>query len=186
MRPSIRRPAFFLFLALALAAHTAPTHSQDRPSESPTLFLSFGQASGRIGEEVPFPIHVSSSTAIREAFTIVLQFSPAKLSYVRMGEAATPARTAGWQVEANLKTAPPAFDMHFLEIAVEPGEEAFFPEGGLLALAYFKVLLPSEDHAIELSPSVKFHGQTPIDAQIEAAEIVTRPEAMLACFFYMH
>ena len=81
---------------------------------------------------------------------------------------------------------PPAFDMQFLEISVTPGDTDFFPEGGLLALAYFKVLEASEDHAIELFPSLKVDGELPIEVITGPAEIIGRPEAMLACFFYMH
>jgi hypothetical protein len=107
------------------------------------------------------------------------------LEYAKLGIGQGP-RQAGWKLEPNLKRAPIAFDMHFLEILIEPGEGDFLPEGGELAFAYFRILEADTDHTIELSPSIKQLGDTPLKGKTEPVQITALPEGTFACFFYMH
>ena len=154
-------------------------------STTPTLTLSFEEAVGTVGTEVSLPIQLSATHDIDEPFTIILRFPPSKLEYKKLGVASQP-RRAGWKLEPGLRKAPTAFDMHFLEISVEPGPGEFLPTGGLLAFAYFQIVESVPEHAVELAPSIKTAGDSRLEVHTEPATINALPEAMFACFFYMH
>ena len=149
------------------------------------VWLTFDEATGRVGQEVALPIRATANAPLRIPFKVVLRFPPSKLAYQRLGIGPLP-RRAGWTLSANLRKTPPAFDMYFLEIHVEPSSEEFFPEGGLMAEAYFTVVEASQEHSIELVPSVKPITETELLFETEPAIILAQPEAMFACFFYMH
>ncbi|MCH7805501.1 MAG: hypothetical protein IH937_15645 [Acidobacteria bacterium] len=68
----------------------------------------------------------------------------------------------------------------------KPGEGDFLPEGGALALAYFRILEANADHTIELSPSIKPLGDAPLEGKTEPVQMTALPEGTFACFFYMH
>ena len=177
-----KRILFCVFLSF-LSAPKAQQKPQE--AEVTTLTLSFEETIGQVGSEVIFPIKVTSSTHYKEPFQIILRFPPSKLEYVKMGVGKAP-REAGWNLTPELRQAPPAFDMSFVEILVEPGEEDLFPQGGELAFVYFTLVEASPEHAIELSPSIKPLGETPLEVVTEAAEIIALPEGTFACFFYLH
>ena len=179
----------FLFFLSAPKAQQKPQASEE-PSESQgtevtTLSLSFEVTIGAVGQVVSLPLKITSSTPIKEPFQIILRFPPSKLEYAKLGVGQGP-RQAGWKLKPELKQAPIAFDMHFLEILVEPGEGDFLPEGGELAFAYFKILEADVNHAIELSPSIKQLGEAPLEGKTEPVRITALPEGTFACFFYMH
>ncbi len=196
MRPirssSLRKRVLFCVFLLFLTAPKAQ-QEQQAPEEAPesqeaevlTLTLSFEITIGQVGQEVSFPIKLTSSAAVKEPFQVILRFPPSKLEYAKLGIGQRP-RQAGWKLESKLKKAPIAFDMHFLEILVEPGEGDFLPEGDELAFAYFRILEADTEHAIELAPSIKQLGESPLEVETEAAEIIALPEGTFACFFYMH
>jgi len=138
-----------------------------------------------MGEEVSLPIHLSSTQDVDEPFTVILRFPPSKLKYNKLGVASQP-RKEGWKLDPGLKKAPAAFDMHFLEIKVQPGPGEFLPLGGLLAFAYFQIVEAVPEHAIELAPSIKTTVGSSLEINTEPATITALPEAMFACFFYMH
>ena len=179
----------FLFFLSALRAQVEPQTSEElaesQEADVPTLTLSFEETIGQVGQEVSLPLKITSSTPIKEPFQIILRFPPSKLEYAKLGIGQGP-RKAGWKLEPELKRAPIAFDMYFLEILVEPGEGDFLPEGGELAFAYFRILEADADHAIELSPSIKQLGEAPLEGKTEPVQITALPEGTFACFFYMH
>ena len=179
----------FLFLLSPLKAQQEPRASEElaesQGTEVTTLTVSFEVTIGEVGQVVSLPLKITSSTPIQEPFQIILRFPPSKLEYAKLGIGQGP-RKAGWKLEPELKKAPIAFDMHFLEILVKPGEGNFLPEGGELAFAYFRILEADADHAIELSPSIKQLGETPLEGKTEPAQITALPEGTFACFFYMH
>ncbi len=180
-------PRRWLAIALFLA-FPGVSNAQVEPQEPeiPTLTLSVGNTSGQIGEEIAVPIEVTSNVNLKESFRIILRFPPSKLEYTKLGVGPLPGQ-AGWKLEPELRTAPVAFDMSFLEISVEPGEGDFFPEGGLMAYAYFIILATLPDHLIELSPSLRvLDGESPVLVETEPAEILAFPQIMMACLFYMH
>ena len=76
--------------------------------------------------------------------------------------------------------------MSFLEILATPDQGEFLPEGGLLAFIYFQILEIVPDHTLELTSSIKTISTSTIEVSTEPAIIMTLPEAMFACFFYMH
>lgn len=158
---------------------------ESQETDVPTLTLSFEKTIGQVGQEVSLPLKITSFTPIKEPFKIILRFPPSKLEYTKLGIGQGP-RKAGWKLESELKKAPIAFDMHFLEILAEPGEGDFLPEGGVLAFAYFRILEADVDHAIELSPSIKQLGEAPLEGKTEPAQITALPAGTFACFFYMH
>ena len=179
----------FLFLLSPLKAQVEPQATEE-PAESqgadvPTLTLTFEEIIGQVGQEVSLPLKITSSTPIKEPFQIILRFPPSKLEYSMLGIGQGP-RKAGWKLESELKKAPIAFDMYFLEILVEPGEGDFLPEGGELAFAYFRILEADADHGIEISPSIKQLGEAPLEGKTEPTRITALPEGTFACFFYMH
>ena len=159
--------------------------ARSREADVPTLTLSFEETVGQVGQEISLPLKITSSTPIKEPFQIILRFPPSKLEYAKLGIGQGP-RKAGWKLESELKRAPIAFDMHFLKILVKPGEGDFLPEGGALALAYFRILEADVDHTIELSPSIKPLGDAPLEGKREPVQITALPEGTFACFFYMH
>ncbi len=172
-----------LCCALMGASH-AQVESQE--PEIPTITLSVGDTSGKIDEEVAVPIEVTANANLREPFKVVLRFPPSSLQFTRLGFGPLLGK-ADWKLESELRTSPAAFDMSFLEISVEPGEGDFFPEGGLIAYAYFIIVATLPDHLIELSPSLRIlDGESPVQVETAPAEIMAFPEAMTACLFYMH
>ena len=179
----------FLFFLSAPKAQVEPQASEEaaesQEADVPTLTLTFEETVGQVGQEISLPLKITSSTAIKEPFQIILRFPPSKLEYAYLGIGQGP-RKAGWKLEPELKRAPIAFDMHFLEIMVEPGEGDFLPEGGALAFAYFMILEADADHTIELSPSIKPLGDAPLEGKTEPIQITALPEGTFACFFYMH
>ena len=178
-----------LFLLSPLTPQGEPQAPEEpselKEAEVPTLTLSFELTIGQVGQEVSFPIKVTSSTHYKEPFQIILRFPPSKLEYVKVGVGKAP-REAGWNLTPELRQAPPAFDMSFVEILVEPGEGDLFPQGGELAFVYFTLVEASPEHAIELSVSIKPLGETPLEVETEPAEIIALPEGTFACFFYLH
>ena len=181
--------ACLLFLqsaAPALHSQSLQDVSPDTASSpTPTLTLSFEEAVGTVGTEVSLPIQLSATHDLNEPFTIILRFPPSKLEYKKLGVASQPKR-AGWKLEPGLRKAPAAFDMHFLEISVEPGTGEFLPTGGLLAFAYFQIVEAVPEHLVELTPSIKTSSDSELEVQTEPATINALPESMFACFFYMH
>ncbi len=179
----------FLFFLNTPKAQQEPQASDElaesQGAEVTTLTLSFEVTIGEVGQVVSLPLKITSSAPIKESFQIILRFPPSKLEYAKLGIGQGP-RKAGWKLKPELKQAPIAFDMHFLEILVEPGEGGFLPEGGELAFAYFRILEVVADHAIELSPSIKQLGEAPLEGKTEPAQITALPEGTFACFFYMH
>ena len=188
------RDAFAVLMCLCFLQAAGPgLRSQPLQDESPdttspttpTLTLSFEETVGTVGEEVSLPIQLTASEDIDEPFTIILRFPPSKLEYKKLGVASSP-RKAGWELEPGLRKAPAAFDMHFLEIAVEPGPGEFLPTGGLLAFVYFQIVEVVPEHIVELASSIKTTGDSALEVNTEPATITALPEAMFACFFYMH
>ncbi len=179
----------FLLFPCALKAQVEPQTSEElaesQEADVPTLNLSFEETIGQVGQEVSLPLKITSSAPIKESFQIILRFPPSKLEYAKLGIGQGP-RKAGWKLEPELKKAPIAFDMHFLEILVEPGEGDFLPEGGELAFVYFRILEADTEHAIELSPSIRQLGEAPLEGKTEPAQITALPEGTFACFFYLH
>ncbi len=179
----------FLLFPCALKARVEPQTTVElaelQETDVPTLTLTFEEIIGQVGQEISLPLKITSSTPIKEPFQIILRFPPSKLEYAKLGIGQGP-RKAGWKLEPNLKRAPIAFDMHFLEILIEPGEGGFLPEGGELAFAYFRILEADTDHTIELSPSIKQLGDAPLEGITEPVQITALPEGTFACFFYMH
>ncbi len=182
-----------VFLSL-LSVSQAQVERQDEQEELsgsqeadiPTVTLSVGDTSGRIGEEIAVPIEVTATISLKEPFKIVLRFPPSKLEYTKLGVGSLP-KQAGWKLKSELKTTPIAFDMYFVEISVEPGEGDLFPPGGLVAFAYFNIVTTTPDHPIELSPSLKLpDGASLVRVKTEPAEIMVYPEALIGCLFYMH
>jgi hypothetical protein len=139
----------FLFFLSAPKAQQQPQVNEGLPesqeAEVTRLTLSFEETIGQVGQEVSFPIKVTSSTHYKEPFQIVLRFPPSKLEYVKVGVGNAP-RDAGWNLTPELRQAPPAFDMSFVEIRVEPGEGDLFPQGGELAFVYFTLVEASTEH----------------------------------------
>ena len=158
--------------------------ARSREADVPTLTLSFEETVGQVGQEISLPLKITSSTPIKEPFQIILRFPPSKLEYAKLGIGQGP-RKAGWKLESELKRAPIAFDMHFLEILVKPGEGDFLPEGGALALAYFKILEADADHAIELSPSIKPLGDAPLRRE-KGTRPDDRPPGRHLCLLLLH
>ncbi len=179
----------FLLFPCALKAQVEPQIPEglaaSQEADVPTLTLSFEETVGQVGDEISLPLKITSSTSIKEPFQIILRFPPSKLEYAKLG-IGQGARRAGWKLKPELKRAPIAFDMHFLEILVEPGEGDFLPQGGELAYAYFRILEAGADHTIELSPSIKQLGEAPLEGKTEPVQITALPEGTFACFFYMH
>ncbi len=179
----------FLFFLSAPKAQVEPQASEEtaesQEADVPTLTLSFEETVGQVGQEISLPLKITSSTAIKEPFQIILRFPPSKLEYAKLGIGQGP-RQAGWKVESELRKAPIAFDMYFLEILVEPGEGDFLPQGGELAFAYFRILEADAEHSIELSPSIKQLGEAPLEGKTEPVQITALPEGTFACFFYLH
>ena len=179
----------FLFFLSAPKAQVEPQASEEtaesQEADVPTLTLSFEETVGQVGQEISLPLKITSSTAIKEPFQIILRFPPSKLEYTKLGIGQGP-RQAGWKVESELRKAPIAFDMYFLEILVEPGEGDFLPQGGELAFAYFRILEADAEHSIELSPSIKQLGEAPLEGKTEPVQITALPEGTFACFFYLH
>ncbi len=165
--------------------------SNAQDGEVSTLTLSFDETNGQIGQEIPFPIKITSSTKLNEPFQINLRFQPSKLEYVQLEIAEVPS-LEGWTVTPELKKSPPAFDMDFVEILVEPGEGDFLPTGGELVTVLFTILETEtplevgEEHVIELSPSIKALGGEILEMEAGPAEIRAVPAGAFACFFYMH
>ncbi len=187
MRPSLAALTWLLFFQAA-----GPTlHSQSLQEETPgtpsppTLTLAFEETIGAVGQEVSLPIQITATQDIEDPFTIILRFPPSKLEYKKLG-VASPPRKAGWKLKPELRKSPPAFDMNFLEISVEPGTGEFLPSGGLLAFAYFQIVEAVPDHAVELATSIKTSGDNPFEVNIEPATITALPEGAFACFFYLH
>jgi hypothetical protein len=179
-----------LFLLLAagpgLRSQSLQEESPETPSASkPTLTLSFEKSVGTVGEEVSLPIQLTATEYFDEPFTIILRFPPSQLKYKKLGIASLP-RKAGWKLDPGLRKAPAVFDMHFLEIAVQPGPGEFLPTGGLLAYAYFQLMEAVSEHTVELTASIKTTSNSTFEADTEPATITSLPEAMFACFFYMH
>ncbi len=187
MRPirnsRLRKRILLLVFPLFLSAPKAQVEPQE--AEVITLTLSFEETISQVGQEISFPIKLFSSAPVKEPFQVILRFPPSKLEYVKMGVAQGP-RDSGWKLTPELRQAPPAFDMHFLEILAEPGEGDFLPAGGALAFAYFKVLEADAEHAIELAPSIKQLGEMPLEVETGPAEITALPEGTFACYFYLH
>jgi len=179
----------FLFFLSAPKAQVKPQASEEaaesQEADVPTLTLSFEETVGQVGQEISLPLKITSSTAIKEPFQIILRFPPSKLEYTKLGIGQGP-RQAGWKVESELRKAPIAFDMYFLEILVEPGEGDFLPQGGELAFAYFRILEADAEHSIEISPSIKQLGEAPLEGKTEPVQITALPEGTFACFFYLH
>ncbi len=179
----------FLFFLSAPKAQVEPQASEEaaesQETDVPTLTLSFEETVGQVGQEISLPLKITSSTAIKEPFQIILRFPPSKLEYAKLGIGQGP-RQAGWKVESELRKAPIAFDMYFLEILVEPGEGDFLPQGGELAFAYFRILEADAEHSIEISPSIKQLGEAPLEGKTEPVQITALPEGTFACFFYLH
>ncbi len=187
MRPirSSRLRKRILFSVFLFFLSTPKAQQESQEADVPTLNLSFEETIGQVGQEVSLPLKITSSAPIKESFQIILRFPPSKLEYAKLGIGQGP-RKAGWKLEPKLKKAPIAFDMHFLEILVEPGEGDFLPEGGGLAFVYFRILEADTEHAIELSPSIKQLGEAPLEGKTEPAQITALPEGTFACFFYLH
>ncbi len=187
MRPirssRLRKRILFSVFLFFLSASKAQQESQE--ADVPTLTLSFEETVGQVGQEISLPLKITSSTAIKEPFQIILRFPPSKLEYAKLGIGQGP-RQAGWKVESELRKAPIAFDMYFLEILVEPGEGDFLPQGGELAFAYFRILEADAEHSIEISPSIKQLGEAPLEGKTEPVQITALPEGTFACFFYLH
>lgn len=176
----------FLLQAAGPVLHSESLQEESLDTTSPpTLTLAFEETVGAVGQEVSLPIQLTSTQDIDDPFTIILRFPPSKLEYKKLGVASQP-RRAGWKLEPELRKAPPAFDMHFLEISVEPGPGEFLPTGGLLAFAYFQILEAVPEHAVELAASIKTSGENTLEVNIEPATITALPEAAFACFFFMH
>ena len=176
----------FLLQAAGPVLHSESLQEESLDTTSPpTLTLAFEETVGAVGQEVSLPIQLTSTQDIDDPFTIILRFPPSKLEYNKLGVASQP-RRAGWKLEPELRKAPPAFDMHFLEISVEPGPGEFLPTGGLLAFAYFQILEAVPEHAVELAASIKISDESTLELNIEPATITALPEAAFACFFYMH
>ena len=169
-----------------LQSQPVQEESPDTTSSPVTaLTLSFDKTVGTVGEEVSLPIQLTSTQDVDEPFTIILRFPPSQLKYKKLGVASQP-RKAGWKLDPELRKAPAAFDMHFLEIAVQPGPGEFLPLGGLLAFAYFQIVESVLEHTIELAPSIKTTGDSTLEFNTEPATITALPASMFACFFYMH
>lgn len=177
---------FLFFVQTSFSLNSQPLQSEliDTPSP-PTLSLSFEKTIGPVGEEISLPIQLKSDQKIDEPFTIILRFPPSKLEFKKLGIASQP-RKEGWKLEVDLRKSPPAFDMSFLEIIATPDQGEFLPEGGLLAFIYFQILEIVPDHTLELTSSIKTISTSTIEVSTEPAIIMTLPEAMFACFFYMH
>ena len=177
---------FFLQAQAGPALHSQSSQEGSPDIKSPpTLTLAFEETIGAVGQEVSLPIQLTSTQDIDAPFTIILRFPPSKLEYKKLGVASQP-RSAGWKLGPELRKAPPAFDMHFLEISVEPGPGEFLPTGGLLAFAYFQILEAVPEHSVEMAASIKTSGNSTLDLNIEPPTITALPEAAFACFFYLH
>ncbi|MEE8348252.1 MAG: hypothetical protein V3R94_01685, partial [Acidobacteriota bacterium] len=188
MKRSLSALTYLVLLQAAGSGLQAQTKDESPETEAPKtiiLTLSFEEAIGTVGEEVSLPIQLTATQDIADPFTIILRFPPSQLEYKKLGIASQP-RSAGWKLDPKLRKAPAAFDMHFLEISTQPGPGEFLPEGGLLAFAYFQIVEAVQEHAVELTASIKTTGNSNYVVKTEPATITALPEAMFACFFYMH